>query len=100
MQVQTKNTDVRRHHRLTVNVGLKATSESFWIHMNSVTVRDLRTAFPKIEVTLLNGQEVAITKRGKIVTLLVQPAKRKLFDIRQRKLAASVGFELLPATVS
>jgi antitoxin (DNA-binding transcriptional repressor) of toxin-antitoxin stability system len=45
--------------------------------MKSVTVRELRTAFPKIEAMLLNGQEVAITKRGKIVALLVQPAKRE-----------------------
>jgi antitoxin (DNA-binding transcriptional repressor) of toxin-antitoxin stability system len=58
-------------------------SESFWIHMNSLTVRELRTAFPKIEAMLLNGQEVAITKRGKIVALLVQPAKRKL-DFNRR----------------
>jgi antitoxin (DNA-binding transcriptional repressor) of toxin-antitoxin stability system len=45
--------------------------------MKTVTVRELRTAFPKIEAMLLNGQEVAITKRGKIVTLLVQPSKRE-----------------------
>jgi antitoxin (DNA-binding transcriptional repressor) of toxin-antitoxin stability system len=40
-------------------------SESFSIQMTSVTVRELRTAFPKIEAMLLNGKEVAITKRGK-----------------------------------
>lgn len=41
-----------------------------------VTVRDLRTKFPEIERRLLNGEELAITKRGKIVAMLVQPAKR------------------------
>ena len=45
--------------------------------MKTVTVRELRTAFPKVEAMLLNGQEVAITKRGKIVALLVQPSKRE-----------------------
>ena len=45
--------------------------------MKTVTVRELRTAFPKIEAMLLNGQELAITKRGKIVALLVQPSKRE-----------------------
>ena len=52
-------------------------SESFWIHMNRATVRELRTAFPKIEAMLLNGQEVAIAQRGKIVALLVQSAKHQ-----------------------
>ena len=45
--------------------------------MKTVTVRELRTSFPKIEAMLLNGQELAITKRGKIVALLVQPSKRE-----------------------
>jgi antitoxin (DNA-binding transcriptional repressor) of toxin-antitoxin stability system len=51
--------------------------------MKSVTVRELRTAFPRIEAMLLNGQEVAITKRGKIVALLVQSAQREL-DFKKR----------------
>jgi antitoxin (DNA-binding transcriptional repressor) of toxin-antitoxin stability system len=57
------------------------------IHMKRVTVRELRTAFPKIEAMLLRGQEVAITKRGKIVALLVQPSKRdqkRKLDFRKR----------------
>jgi len=55
--------------------------------MKTVTVRELRTAFPKIEAMLLNGQEVAITKRGKIVALLVQPSKRvpkRKLDFKKR----------------
>ena len=46
--------------------------------MKSVTVRTLRTDFPKVEAMLLNGEEVAVTKHGQVVALLVQPAKRKL----------------------
>jgi antitoxin (DNA-binding transcriptional repressor) of toxin-antitoxin stability system len=45
--------------------------------MKTVTVRELRTAFPKIETMLLNGEELAITKRGRTVALLVQPEKRR-----------------------
>jgi antitoxin (DNA-binding transcriptional repressor) of toxin-antitoxin stability system len=52
-------------------------SESCLIHMKTITVRELRTAFPKIETMLLNGEEVAITKRGRTVALLVQPEKRR-----------------------
>ena len=50
--------------------------------MKSVTVRELRTQFPKIEAMLLNGEELAITKRGQVVAWLVQPAARP----RMRKL--------------
>jgi antitoxin (DNA-binding transcriptional repressor) of toxin-antitoxin stability system len=55
--------------------------------MKSVTVRTLRTDFPKVEAMLLNGEEVAITKHGQVVALLVQPAKRKLnrkLDFKRR----------------
>jgi|HubBroStandDraft_6_1064221.scaffolds.fasta_scaffold313908_2 antitoxin (DNA-binding transcriptional repressor) of toxin-antitoxin stability system len=43
---------------------------------NRVTVRDLRTRFPEIERRLLNGEELVVTKRGKIVALLMQPERR------------------------
>ena len=54
------------------------------VHMSikTVTVRELRTSFPKIEATLLDGQQIAITKRGRIIALLVEPSKSK----RSRKL--------------
>jgi antitoxin (DNA-binding transcriptional repressor) of toxin-antitoxin stability system len=55
--------------------------------MKSVTVRELRTQFPKIEAMLLNGEELAITKRGQIVAWLVQPAARtrtRKLDFRKR----------------
>jgi antitoxin (DNA-binding transcriptional repressor) of toxin-antitoxin stability system len=55
--------------------------------MKRVTVRELRTQFPKIEAMLLNGEELAITKRGQVVAWLVQPIsrepKRKL-DFKRR----------------
>ena len=48
--------------------------------MKTATVRDLRTAFPKVESWLSEGEEVTITKGGKPVAMLVQPrlVKRKL----------------------
>jgi antitoxin (DNA-binding transcriptional repressor) of toxin-antitoxin stability system len=45
--------------------------------IKTVTVRELRTAFPKIEAMLLGGQQIAITKRGRIIALLVEPSKSK-----------------------
>ena len=50
--------------------------------IKTVTVRELRTSFPKIESMLLAGQQIAITKRGRIIALLVEPSKGK----RSRKL--------------
>lgn len=41
-----------------------------------MTVRDLRTRFPEIERRLLNGEELVVTKRGKIIALLMQPGQR------------------------
>jgi antitoxin (DNA-binding transcriptional repressor) of toxin-antitoxin stability system len=50
--------------------------------IRTVTVRELRTSFPKIEAMLLDGQQIAITKRGRIIALLVEPPRTK----RSRKL--------------
>lgn len=52
------------------------------MNIKTVTVRELRTSFPKIEAMLLGGQQIAITKRGRIIALLVEPSKGK----RSRKL--------------
>jgi antitoxin (DNA-binding transcriptional repressor) of toxin-antitoxin stability system len=55
--------------------------------MKSVTVRELRTEFPKIEAMLLNGEELAITKRGRVVAWLVQPAahqRSQKLDFKKR----------------
>ena len=43
--------------------------------IKTVTVRELRTSFPKIEAMLLGGQQIAITKRGRVIALLVEPSK-------------------------
>lgn len=40
-------------------------------HMKSVTVRDLRYDFPKVERILREGKEVQITKRKKVIAKLV-----------------------------
>lgn len=39
-------------------------------HMKTVTVRDLRYDFPKVEKLLRQGQSVDVTKRGKVVAML------------------------------
>ena len=37
----------------------------FVSHMSTVSIRDLRTSFPKVEALLNAGEEVWISKRGK-----------------------------------
>ena len=44
--------------------------------MNQATVRDLRYDFPAVLSQIEHGQEIAITKRGKIVARLLPPARR------------------------
>lgn len=46
------------------------------IHMKTTTVRELRTNFPKVERWITDGEEVQITKRRKVVAMLVPPARR------------------------
>jgi antitoxin (DNA-binding transcriptional repressor) of toxin-antitoxin stability system len=59
--------------------------------MEFVTVRDLRTSFPKIEKILASGEAVEIRKRNKVLGVLTPPPeKRKIkmpdFEARMRKI--------------
>lgn len=48
--------------------------------MSTVSIRDLRTSFPKVEAMLNAGEEVWISKRGKPfarITLETPPAESK-----------------------
>jgi antitoxin (DNA-binding transcriptional repressor) of toxin-antitoxin stability system len=40
-------------------------------HMKTVTVRDLRYDFPKVEQLLREGQPVLVTKRGEVIAELM-----------------------------
>jgi antitoxin (DNA-binding transcriptional repressor) of toxin-antitoxin stability system len=40
-------------------------------HMTTVSVRDLRYDFPRIEALLRQGEEIQITKRRKVIARLV-----------------------------
>lgn len=58
--------------------------------MESVTVRDLRTSFPRIEKILASGEAVEIRKRNKLVAVLTPPPERRKikmpdFAARMRK---------------
>ncbi|MGD0831100.1 MAG: hypothetical protein ABR907_09170 [Terracidiphilus sp.] len=55
-------------------------------HMRTVSVRDLRYDFPKVENLLLSGEEVKITKRRKVIArLTAEPAgKPQLPDFLSR----------------
>ncbi len=44
--------------------------------MKTATVRDLRYNFPKVEAWLSNGEEIQLTKRGRVVgRILPSPGK-------------------------
>ena len=46
-------------------------------HMKTVTIRDLRYDFPKVERILRNGDEVQITKRGRAIARLTPVSDSK-----------------------
>ncbi len=73
------------------------------IHMKTVTVRQLRTEFPKVLAWVNAGQEVTITRRRKVVANLTpagDAAKKKPIvpDFRAR-LHAIYGDKVIPAEV-
>ena len=73
------------------------------IHMKTATVRQLRTEFPKVLAWVNAGQEVAITRRRKIVANLTpagDAAKKKptVPDFRAR-LRTIYGDKVIPAEV-
>jgi len=45
------------------------------IHVKTTTVRELRTNFPRVERWVAEGERVQITKRRKVVAMLVPPPK-------------------------
>ena len=72
-------------------------------HMKTATVRQLRTEFPKVLAWVHAGQEVAITRRRKIVANLIpagDAARKKPVapDFRAR-LRAVYGDKMIPAAV-
>jgi antitoxin (DNA-binding transcriptional repressor) of toxin-antitoxin stability system len=51
-------------------------------HMKTMSVRDLRYRFPQVEAQLREGEEIAITKRKRVIARLVpeRPAESKQPD--------------------
>ncbi len=52
--------------------------------MKTASVRQLRTAFPKLEKWLAAGETISITKRRKIVAELSLPRPKKKPDFARR----------------
>lgn len=72
-------------------------------HMKTVTVRDLRYHFPKVERMLREGKPLRITKRGKVIAKLepdneggVIPGRAPLpdFEARMRENYGDKTFEV------
>jgi antitoxin (DNA-binding transcriptional repressor) of toxin-antitoxin stability system len=55
-------------------------------HMKTMSIRDLRYRFPQVEARLRRGEEIAITKRKRVIARLVpeRPAKRVMPDFAAR----------------
>ena len=76
-------------------------------HMTKASVRDLRYEFKKIERILLQGEEIQITKRKRVIARLVPEsaeAVKKMPDFRGRmraifgdKVLAVSGADLISA---
>ena len=69
-------------------------------HMKSVSVRDLRYDFPKVERILREGKEIRVTKRGKVIARLApepQTTPPPVPDFMGR-LRAIYGDRVLPTT--
>ena len=76
-------------------------------HMTKASVRDLRYEFKKIERLLLQGEEIQITKRRRVIARLVpenQEGEKKLPDFLARvrriygdKVLAVSGADLISA---
>ena len=73
------------------------------IHMKTATVRQLRTEFPKVLAWVNAGQEVAITRRRKIVANLTPagdaPKKKPAVPDFGARLRARFGDKVIPAGV-
>ncbi len=56
-------------------------------NMQTLTVRDLRYDFGKVEAWLADGEEIEITKHGKPVARLLPPGTRNVrkFDIKEHR---------------
>jgi antitoxin (DNA-binding transcriptional repressor) of toxin-antitoxin stability system len=73
-------------------------------HMKRATVRDLRYAFPKVEATLAEGEEIEIVKRGKVVATLVPVARERpktgplTADFMMARLKSIYGDRMSPVT--
>jgi antitoxin (DNA-binding transcriptional repressor) of toxin-antitoxin stability system len=50
---------------------------TYFVHMKTATVRDLRNNFSRLEAWLAEGETVEIRKRGETIAELRKPARRK-----------------------
>jgi antitoxin (DNA-binding transcriptional repressor) of toxin-antitoxin stability system len=64
--------------------------------MKTATVRQLRTAFPKIERWLAGGETVSITKRRKIVAELSLPRPKAKPDFAKRFAISADDYKIRP----
>jgi len=67
-------------------------------HMKSVTVRDLRYDFPKVEKLLRKGVPIEVTKRGKVIAeIKAKPVERPPlpdFEARLKEIYGDQVFEV------
>ena len=68
-------------------------------HMKTVTVRDLRYDFPKVENLLSQGEDIQITKRRKVIARLVpENAPKRVMPDFMGRLREIYGDRVLEVT--
>ena len=65
---------------------------TYYVHMKTATLRDLRNNFAKLEAWLAEGEDIQIEKRGELVAVLKslggkKPGKIKMPDFAARRKA-------------
>ncbi|MEI8342361.1 MAG: hypothetical protein WCH43_12615 [Verrucomicrobiota bacterium] len=72
-------------------------------HMKTATIRDLRYNFPRVEAWLSGGEEIELTKRGRvlgrIVPDLTRDTKRKMPDFAARAKSICGGLKIGTASI-
>ena len=72
-------------------------------HMKTATVRDLRYNFPQVEAWLSGGEEIELTKRGRVVGRIVpnpvKVRKLKMPDFAARAKAVCGGRKIDTASL-
>ena len=74
---------------------------TYFVHMKTATLRDLRNDFAKLEAWLGEGEEIRIERRGKPIAMLAPMTARKTGEVKmpdfEARLKATWGERIFSA---